>query len=60
MDTEFIAAIFGFLIGIFLSGLIAFGISNSEWRAEANSRGLALYCPDNGEWAWKGECDAQP
>ena len=30
-----------------------------DWQREAISRGLATYCPDNGEFAWIGEC-AQP
>jgi len=31
------------------------GISN-EWRRATVDRGLALYCPTDGQWAWVGEC----
>lgn len=26
-------------------------------RQQAVERGYALYCPTDGKWAWKGECD---
>ena len=29
-----------------------------NWQFEAISRGYAIYCPDNGEFAWIGECEA--
>lgn len=28
-----------------------------DWQREAIQRGFALYCPGNGEFAWKGECE---
>jgi hypothetical protein len=28
-----------------------------DWQREAIQRGFATYCPDSGEFAWKGECD---
>ena len=34
----------------------AWGVTNSIWKSETVNRGLALYCPNDGEWAWKGEC----
>jgi hypothetical protein len=44
--------------------LVAFSVAslvalNSTSRLEVNAieRGYALYCPLDGEWAWKGECD---
>lgn len=27
-----------------------------DWQHEAISRGFALYCPGDGEFAWIGEC----
>jgi hypothetical protein len=30
---------------------------NTEWRADTVARGLAQYCPTDGAWAWKGECE---
>lgn len=26
------------------------------WHRETVARGLALYCPESGQWAWVGEC----
>jgi hypothetical protein len=26
------------------------------WKLETVERGLALYCPTDGQWAWNGEC----
>ena len=52
-----------FLIGVMIVMLLLLGgfgatvIVNSEWRDETVKRGLAQYCPDTGEWAWKGECN---
>jgi hypothetical protein len=46
----------GFLIGFGLGGLFAISQMNLEWRAETVARGLALYCPESGQWAWVGEC----
>jgi len=44
--------------------VIAFGIaslgaltSSAQLRMDAIERGHALYCPVDGEWSWKGECD---
>lgn len=61
MDSEFGA----FLAGCFITfwvGLLfivsPFFTPNSYWEAEAIERGYALYCPLDGEFAWKGECDA--
>jgi hypothetical protein len=34
----------------------SWGITNNLWKADTVERGLAMYCPDNGQWAWNGEC----
>lgn len=44
---------FGLLIGLTLGSV--FG--GSAYKQEAIERGYALYCPNNGEWSWAGECD---
>ena len=31
--------------------------SETVYQRELIERGLALYCPHNGQFAWKGECD---
>lgn len=30
--------------------------SSREWQKTTVDRGLAIYCPSNGKWAWLGEC----
>lgn len=32
----------------------------SVYKHGAIERGYAIYCPDDGKWAWKGECDKDP
>lgn len=51
-----VAAYFGFVFGFGLAALLLTADRNG-WRAEAIERGYAQYCPDDGQWAWKGECD---
>jgi hypothetical protein len=46
----------GLLVG-FIIGAIGFGIGvNEDWRTDTVERGLAIYCPQDGQWAWIGEC----
>lgn len=45
------------LIGAFFGAMAGVALSASNWRSDTVERGLALYCPDNGHWAWKGECE---
>jgi hypothetical protein len=44
------------LIGL-LAAVGAWGVTHSLWKADTVQRGLAMYCPDNGQWAWNGECE---
>lgn len=44
-----------FLLGAGL--IIGIAVERSGWQAETVERGLALYCPTDGDWAWKGKCD---
>ena len=55
------AAISGFVLGLafglfvtWVGGSLA---ATSYWKSEIVERGLATYCPKNGEWAWIGECN---
>lgn len=50
------AIMFGVLIGLVIGGSVASSISVNEWRKDTVARGLAIYCPQNGQWAWIGEC----
>ena len=43
----------GFLLGV----MVGAGIADKIARTEAIERGFALYCPDDGAFAWKDECD---
>jgi hypothetical protein len=51
---------FGFTVGLILG--LSFGFSSgmvlerSHWKAVTINRGISQYCPDTGEFAWKGEC----
>lgn len=52
----FLGAVFMFVI----AGIAMLGVTrdaNTRWHNEIISRGYAQYCPNNGEWAWKGECE---
>jgi hypothetical protein len=58
--TDFRELIFFAILGGVLSfALSGFGeyLERKHWEAETVSRGLAIYCPTSGDWAWKGECD---
>ena len=46
--------------GIVIGGIIGFVATTAAWRAETVERGLAIYCPADGEWAWIGECEGAP
>ncbi len=48
--------LWGVTVG-FIMGALVFGIMvNEGWRTDTVNRGLAIYCPIDGNWAWKGEC----
>ena len=51
-----VGVVVGFFATTFLFGWIVHINVNNKWRSEIIQRDLAQYCPDNGEWAWKGEC----
>ena len=52
---------------LFIAGTILCGLSiiwgsaaaSHHYEAQAIERGYALYCPKDGEFAWKGECDVE-
>jgi hypothetical protein len=51
------AIMFGVLIGLVIGISVAASISVNEWRNDTVKRGLAIYCPQDGQWAWIGECE---
>jgi hypothetical protein len=44
------------LIGAAFGVLVSLAIADSMWKAETVERGLAIYCPQDGSWAWIEEC----
>lgn len=58
--NEFGAWLFGIAIGLFIGTLFAQGSGADSqdrvWKKMTVERGLALYCPNDGVWAWNGEC----
>jgi hypothetical protein len=51
-------ALVGIILGIILCSLLFLPnvTADSTWEEYAITRGYALYCPDTGDFAWKGEC----
>ena len=49
----FIVAVLLFGIGIIWGGAAAY----KDIEIQAIERGYALYCPKDGKFAWKGECE---
>jgi len=57
LDSGWAGLVFGFIIGMSITFWLVELDVNSNWRKETVERGLAQYCPHDGKWAWKGECD---
>jgi hypothetical protein len=41
---------------VVMSAGISSSIARDNWQKQTTERGLAIYCPLDGEWAWIGEC----
>lgn len=52
INLVIISLALGIMSGIFVASTIV----RFAWEGEAIGRGLALYCPQDGHWAWVGEC----
>jgi 1,4-dihydroxy-2-naphthoate octaprenyltransferase len=46
----------GVLMGAFIGACVFVSAYNWSWKFDTVSRGLAIYCPTDGSWAWVGEC----
>ena len=57
LSDGFAIFLFGVALGISTTYWIGVSGSDRSWRKETIERGLGQYCPHNGKWAWKGECD---
>lgn len=55
MTEASVAFWMGIWVGL-MAAIVAWGVTTSTWKADTVERGLAMYCPDNGQWAWNGEC----
>ena len=51
------AFIFGLLIGMVLAGGMSIHGTRSAWQDDMIARDLAIYCPESGSFAFKGECE---
>ena len=57
MSVHDVLAISPFAVaGLIVGGVLFGNIVNSGWKTDSVDRGLAIYCPTDGEWAWVGEC----
>jgi hypothetical protein len=52
MDEFIFGAVAGLIVGCALFG----SMINSGWKTDIVNRGLAIYCPTDGQWAWVGGC----
>jgi hypothetical protein len=63
MSETFVQLVLGvmvfFAVGValILGGMRGLDEGRLEVQAEAIERGYASYCPQDGRFAWKGECD---
>jgi hypothetical protein len=48
--------LWGVTVGFIIGALVFGNMVKADWRTDTVNRGLAIYCPIDGNWAWKGEC----
>jgi hypothetical protein len=60
MKDEFAFVVAFLALGAIAGGALSFGLTTELWRIDTVTRGLAIYCPLDGDWAWIGECEATP
>lgn len=44
------------VVGFTFGTVIGYALADDNWRRETVARDLAMHCPTDGAWAWKGEC----
>ena len=57
MSELWLTFVMGLFVGLLMGTFIGDGASDFGWEQRTLQRGLAIYCPTNGQWAWLGECD---
>lgn len=55
MSDNFVIIFAAMAFGCFC-GIVGGAIAGTYYERAAVQRGFAMHCPDDGEWAWKGEC----
>ena len=56
MNDEAATFWLGLTLGVILA-IGSWGATRTAWRMDLVSRDLAQYCPEDGSFAFKGECD---
>ena len=56
MDDFFNGFVIGIICGLFIGGAIIV-VNRESWKEAIISHGYAMYCPTDGHFAFKGECD---
>lgn len=58
--TDLVAVFaFGVLVGLTTGISISSNFQDQTLLKEATARGYGQYCPLNGEWHWKNECEVE-
>jgi hypothetical protein len=52
-DSGIITAI---TFGVILGAVLMYSTTRDYYHKELVDRGYAMYCPDTGDWNWKGDC----
>ncbi len=45
----------GYIIGAIVGVVVTWVVRDGNWKDKMAKRGLAVYCPLDGKWAWVGE-----
>lgn len=54
---DFFAVIACIIWAATVAYLVGVSSERNEWQSDLISRGFAIYCPDDGAFAFKGECN---
>lgn len=55
-ELTLVAVLVSFFFGASLGAAIVSSVAHVSWRNDAIEHGFGLYCPNDGRFAWKGEC----
>ena len=57
LTPSLFAAHIAILVSIVSAAAFGYSIAESHYQDQLLSRGLAIFCPDVGRFAFKGECN---